>query len=197
MVPSMSKRNQHGPKHRLLAVTLAIAVAALSIGPVNADTRTRAQHGGTRKGPAHAQPSGGAAIYPQFKFKDGRVVRWIREQMPLKVYVSRGLSLDNFVEPTMGAPRTNVDNSDDWPNIVVDLLQNPDQINQLPIAPGYSEDMYQAALQGINSWKVLEPEGLYSFALTDNPEDADIFVFWTKHFVNKMGLALFANVIRG
>jgi hypothetical protein len=76
-------------------------------------------------------------------------------------------------------------------------MQNPEQFQSLPVAQQYSEQQYQAAMQGFNSWKFLEKEGLCSYEFTDNPEEADIYVFWTHHFVNKMGLALFENDIRG
>ena len=55
---------------------------------------------------------------------------------------------------------------------------------------------YQAAVEGINSWLHLA-NGVYSYQIVQDPSDADIYVFWTNHFVNKLGLALFENDIRG
>ena len=158
-----------------------------------------AQKGGARRKPA----SGGAKpaqvfVYPQFKLKDGRVCRWLAEQMPLRVYVSRGGSLDEFPDEAMGASVVNVDNTSAWPDLVAKIIsENPDSVKSLPVANGYSEQQFQAAIQGINMWKPFEQEGLFSFVYTDDPAEADIYVFWTHHFVNKMGLALFANDIRG
>jgi hypothetical protein len=71
------------------------------------------------------------------------------------------------------------------------------QIGSLPQVAPFSDEMYQAAMRGVSSWKVLEPEGLFTYGLTDNPDEADVYVFWTNHFVNKLGLGLFENDIRG
>lgn len=136
-----------------------------------------------------------AGVYPQFRSAAG-VVRWIQEQMPLKVYVSPGLTLDSIIDEQLGAPVTNVDNLAAWPDLVASIIEK-NEINSLSVAEGFVNDHLQAALAGINSWKQFEREGLFSFQLTDDPSDADIYVFWTNHFVNKLGLALFANDIRG
>ena len=147
---------------------------------------------------AHSAPAtAGGAVYPQFKCANGLTSRWIHEQMPFKVWMARGLSLDKIIDPASGAPVMNTANTAHWPDAVINVMANQEQLNTLPIAELYSDQQYQAALQGITSWKALEKEGLYSFEITDNPEDADVYVFWTNHFVNKMGLALFENDIRG
>ncbi len=157
--------------------------------------RQGARVSGQRSGRVPSQPGGGM-IYPEFRHGN-QVVRWIKEQMPLKVYVSRGLSLDGFIDESAGVPVVNVDNVAGWPPLVANLLADPEALNKLPAAPGYSEAQWQAAIQGINEWKAFEKEGLFSFFLTEEPGEADIHVFWTNHFVNKLGLALFANDIRG
>jgi predicted Zn-dependent protease len=63
--------------------------------------------------------------------------------------------------------------------------------------PAYRSELLGCAMEGINSWKFLQKEGLCTFEMVDNPDEADIYVFWTNHFVNKLGLALFENDIRG
>lgn len=135
-------------------------------------------------------------VYPQFRSSYG-VIRWVADQMPLKVYVSPGLSLDGYTSEATGAPRTNVDNKADWPVLAGQILSNPQEFNNLPKAQDFNESMYQAAVNGVQQWKVFEKEGLFRYELTSNPEEADIYVFWTHHFVNKLGLGLFANDIRG
>lgn len=137
-----------------------------------------------------------AGVYPEFRSRFG-VIRWLPEQMPLGIYVSPGLCLDNFQDPQLGGPIVNVDNPAAWPPLVARLLSSPHQLNNLPTAPGFSEAQYQAAIQGINMWKPLESPRTFSLQLTNNPAEAVIFVFFTHHLVNKLGLALFANDIRG
>jgi predicted Zn-dependent protease len=139
---------------------------------------------------------GGATVYPQYRSKFGSI-RWIREQMPLKVYVSHGQAVDGFIDESLGAPIANVNNLDHWPDLVAEVISNPEQMQNLPTAQGYTEDLYTAAVQGILSWKGFEKEGLLSYTLTNDPSEADIHVFWVHHFVDKMALGLFAGDIRG
>jgi predicted Zn-dependent protease len=134
-------------------------------------------------------------IYPQYRSNFG-VIRWLHEQMPLKVYISPGLSLDGFIDPN-GAPVTNVDNRAHWPDVVADVIQNPEKFQNLPVAKGYVVQHSLAAEQGINSWKQFEREGLISYTLVNTPGEADIYVFWTDHFTDKLGMGLFQNDIRG
>lgn len=144
-----------------------------------------------------ARPSAPAAVvYPEFKWTDGRVVRWIKEQMPLKVYVSHGLAIDGIIDEELGAPIANTSNRAAWPDLVAKILSTPGQFESLPVANGYSDDMYAAVVAGINMWKPFERESLFTYQLTTEP-DADIFVFWVHHFVDKSGMGLFAGDIRG
>jgi hypothetical protein len=147
----------------------------------------------TRPAARTGQPGG--AVYPEFRSRAG-VVRWIPDQMPLKVYVSHGLAIDGFIDQETGAPIANTSNVAGWPKLVASILSTPGQFENLPVAQGYDEQMYQAALQGISMWKSFEKEGLFSFQLTNEP-DADIFVFWVRQFVDKSGMGLLAGDIRG
>jgi len=149
----------------------------------------------TRPGQSRPQVSTPGGVYPQFRSSFG-TIRWLSEQMPVKVYVSPGLCLDGMIDP-MGAPVTNVDNRDHWPDVVAGVLENPEQFRNLPIAKGYSPQHSRATVQGINSWKSFEKEGLLSYKLIDDPAEADIYVFWTDHFTDKLGMGLFQNDIRG
>jgi len=145
---------------------------------------------------ARTPAAGTAGVYPQFRGPGNVSIRWLGEQMPLKIYVAPGTTLDSLIDPALGAPYTSVDNRDHWPDLVASVVQNPDQLSSLAPAQGYALDQLQAAVQGINSWKNYG-SGLFSFVFTEDPTDADIYVFWTNHFVNKMGLGLFENDIRG
>ncbi|HEY9681765.1 MAG TPA: matrixin family metalloprotease [Oculatellaceae cyanobacterium] len=151
------------------------------------------RYGGGGGGGTQSVAPGG--IYPEFKSNFG-VIRWLNEQMPLKVYVSPGLCLDGIIDQ-MGAPVTNVDNRAHWPDVVADVLGNQAQFKSLGIAKGYIPQHSQAAVQGINSWKPFEKEGLISYTLVNDPTEADIHVFWTDHFTDKLGMGLFQNDIRG
>lgn len=139
--------------------------------------------------------AGSGVVYPEFRSNYG-TIRWVADQMPVKVYVAPGLTLDSIIDPQLGAPMTNVDGRDRWPDLVADVVSNPQQFQSLQVAQGYVPEHFQAAVQGINSWKAFERDGI-KFQIVDDPAEADIHVFWTNHFVNKLGLGLFQNDIRG
>lgn len=140
--------------------------------------------------------SSAGAVYPQFRSSSG-VVRWISDQMPLKVYISNGLTLDNIVDPVNNAPLCNINNTGKWPDVAAQVLENPERLQSLPVAEGFLANHYQAALEGISEWKRFENEGLFSFQFSNNPADADIYLFWTKQFRAGSGFALLYNDIRG
>lgn len=142
-----------------------------------------------------ARGGGGGVVYPEFRSNYG-TIRWIADQMPVKVYIAPGLTLDSIIDPQLGAPMTNVDGRDRWPDLVADVVSNPQQFQSLQVAQGYAPEHFQAAVQGINSWKAFEKDGI-KFQIVQDPAEADIHVFWTNHFVNKLGLGLFQNDIRG
>jgi hypothetical protein len=137
-----------------------------------------------------------AAVYPQFKSPVG-TVRWLKEQMPLKVYVTHGLTLDSIMDPQLGAPVANIDNLPGWPRVVAQAIDNNHIWKSLQPAKGFIPGHYQAAVEGVLAWKSFEPEGLISYQIVQDPGEADIYVFFTHHFVTKLGMALFANDIRG
>lgn len=152
-----------------------------------------------RKGAPLQKPSqsSGGAVYPQCRF-GGKIVRWINQEMPLRIYIAHGTCLDDAgTDPVTGGPISNADNTAGWPELVYSLVKGPDGFNNLRVADGYNEQMWQAAAQGINQWKRFEKEGLFSFEITNDPQEANVYFFWTNHFVNKLGLGLFANDIRG
>ncbi len=184
----MSKSSLKIAKWSTLA---ALMVAFSAIVPFPADAN-RAQ----ARPAARGGGGGGGAVYPEFRSNYG-TIRWISDQMPIKVYVAPGLTLDSIIDPALGAPFTNVDGRDRWPDLVADVISNPQTFQSLQVAQGYAPEHYQAAVQGINSWKAFERDGLFKFQLVEDPGDADIHVFWTNHFVNKLGLGLFQNDIRG
>lgn len=178
---------KHRARLTICIIGLLLVMLGLSVGQVLAQRPAQR--------PVQQNP-GAVRVYPEFKSQFG-VIRWLKEQMPLRVFISRGLSLDSVIDPQLGAPVANVDNLSAWPGLVAQLIENPQQWNSLGIAEGYVDGHYQAAYEGIASWKVFEKEGFLSYQFTNDPSEADIYVFFTKQFVNKMGMALFANDIRG
>lgn len=169
-----------------LLIAALLAISALNQNPADA-YRAQAR-------PA-ARGGNGGAVYPEFRSNYG-TIRWISDQMPIKVYIAPGLTLDSIIDPALGAPFTNVDGRDRWPDLVADVISNPQTFQSLQVAQGYAPEHFQAAVQGINSWKAFERDGI-RFQIVEDPGDADIHVFWTNHFVNKLGLGLFQNDIRG
>ena len=165
---------------------MAALVAAAILLPATAQRRSTSARA----------PVAQAGVYPQFRAPGGQIVHWLPEQMPLRIYISPGLSLDSLIDPQLGAPYSNVDNRDHWPDLVAQVTSNQEQFQQLKEAEGYMPEHYQAAVQGIESWKKYS-NGLFSYEFVKDPADADIYVFWTNHFVNKLGLALFEGDIRG
>ncbi|HMP51288.1 MAG TPA: matrixin family metalloprotease [Candidatus Melainabacteria bacterium] len=143
-----------------------------------------------------AAPAGPAGVYPEFRCGHG-VIRWLKEQMPLRVWVSNGQAIDSILDPALGAPYANAQDTAKWPDLVAGILEKPGQLENLPLTEGYLPQHRQAAIEGIGLWKRFEKEGIFSFEFTDNPMEADIHVFWVNHFVNRLGLALFSHDIRG
>lgn len=189
MFPHVTKEMlQKRKKHNL--ASLIMSLLTISAVFASGDKAAQAQY---RKAPAKPAQSG---VYPEYRSRFG-TIRWVRDQMPLKVYISPGLTLDSLIDPSLGVPIANTDNLPAWPNLVANVLSNPEQFQALKRADGYVDGHYQAALEGVLSWKPFEREGLFSYELTQDPGDADIYVFFTNHFVGKSGMALFAQDIRG
>ncbi len=188
-------------KENLLTSALRCLAFALGLIFVLLAANQEAALGNKAKAPAKKSPaanSGGGSPYPQCLYGGGKVVRFIPQEMPIKICISPGISIDGIgSDPTTGGPLSNVDNVAGWPELVFRAKQDPELFNNLSQAEGYTDQMWEACAQGINQWKRFQNEGLFSFEVTDNPDGADVYVFWTHHFVNKMGLALFANDIRG
>lgn len=154
-----------------------------------------------KSGGGAARPGGGG-VYPQFRSPFG-VVRWVPEQMPIKVFITHGLTIMDWRNPEMpemvndfGGPVASMDSLAKWPKLVKEIVLN-ERFGKLRVADNYNEDMWRAAAQGIGQWKAFEKEGLYKFELTENPEEANVFIFWTPHFTNKMGMGITQNDTKG
>jgi Matrixin len=169
-------------------IAVVLSAVALLISTLPCSAKQQQAH--------KATPTATGVVYPQFLYHGNKYARWIPQQMPIKVWVSHGLTLDNIVDPATGAPVTNTANTAHWGDAVVQVLESG-QMNSLPVADPYNEQMYGYAVNGVKAWQGLNREGLFSYDLTEDPNQADVYVFWTKHFVNKLGMALFENDTRG
>lgn len=175
------------------ALVFALYLFVTSVAPTDA---FRPNHGRGNSTAARLATLPSQSVYPQFRSSSG-IIHWLSEQMPLKVYVSHGLTLDKIIDDNTGSPVCNVSNLGQWPDLAASVLEKPEQLQEQPVAESFFPEHYEAARQGISSWKRFEKEGLFSFQFTDDPADADIYVFWVHHFVDHLGMALFANDIRG
>src|ERR1700722_3688757 len=81
-------------------------------------------------------------VYPQFRSSSGSVIRWLSEQMPLKVYVAHGQTMEKIIDPNMGVAAFNIDNLGAWPDFAAAVIENQQQLAQLPIAEGYVPEHY-------------------------------------------------------
>lgn len=186
-----AEREQMLPK---LIKVVALMLCLVTLLPTMANAAKK-QGGGSG-----ARPAGG--VYPQFRSPFG-VVRWVPEQMPIKVMITHGLTISDWRNPELpemvndyGGPIASMDGLAQWPKLVKDIVQN-ERFGKLRVADNYNEDMWRAAVQGVNQWKAFEKEGLFRFELTDNPDDANVFIFWTPHFTNKMGMGITQNDTKG
>jgi predicted Zn-dependent protease len=176
---------------RIFATALALSFLSVTVSAV-VNEPAQAQYRRPQARPAQTA----SGVYPEYRSRFG-TIRWVQDQMPLKVWISPGLTLDSIIDNQLGAPVANTDNLAAWPNLVAQVVSNQEQLQSLKRADGYVDGHYQAAMEGVLSWKQFEREGLFSFQLTQDPGEADIYVFFTNHFVTKNGMALFAQDIRG
>jgi len=102
------------------------------------------------------------------------VVRWEPHQMPLLIWLSPGLMLPPC--PFDEIQTTRVD-------YVASLLQQPgNPFAELKQAPGWTPDLNDQVAAGIEEWREFENEGLFRYAFTDDPHNANILIFFCGGF---------------
>jgi hypothetical protein len=107
------------------------------------------------------------------------LVRWPRNKMPIKIWISPGLQLPEL--PFEQLPDTRVET-------VFQMLQTPETpFAELPTAPGWTEQLNYQVAAGIEQWRQFEAEGLFNFGFTTDPREAQIFVFYTDQFQGAAG----------
>lgn len=103
-------------------------------------------------------------------------VRWEPRKMPLKVWISPGLELPPL--PFQQLKATRVDT-------VAQMCFGAGEANPfatLAQVNGWNDEMGEAVAAGIEMWKPLEQEGLFSYDFTGNPREANILVFFNQNF---------------
>ena len=69
------------------------------------------------------------------------------------------------------------------PDAVTQLLQTPgNPFQNLSQVKGWVPEMNDQVAAGIEQWREFEGEGLFSFAFTDDPHNANIMIFFTDAF---------------
>lgn len=103
-------------------------------------------------------------------------VRWEPRKMPLKVWISPGLELPSLNFQELKATRVDT---------VAQMCfggNAPNPFASLSQTAGWTDEMGEAVASGIEMWKPLEQEGLFSFDFTGNPREANILVFFNQNF---------------
>jgi predicted Zn-dependent protease len=115
-------------------------------------------------------------VYPPGEPSLGmNLVQWDKQRFPLKIWISLGKKLPEIPFNTL---------KDTRPDEVYQMLANPNSIWELPEASGWSQDMNTVVANGFEQWREFENEGLISFGFVDRPQEANILVFFTDHFVD-------------
>jgi len=103
-------------------------------------------------------------------------VRWEPRKMPLKVWISPGLELPPLPFQQLKATRVNTVAQMCFSNSPTNPFAALNQVN------GWNDEMGEAVAAGIEMWKPLEQEGLFSYDFTANPKEANILVFFNQNF---------------
>lgn len=107
-----------------------------------------------------------------------KLVRWEARHMPIRVWVSQGGKLPEESFSEIQAHR---------PQEVLQMMMAGHDLTALPQCQGWTPDMTQAAINGIEQWKELQNEGLFSFQFVEDPSQAQVLVFWVDRFVEADG----------
>jgi hypothetical protein len=103
-------------------------------------------------------------------------VRWEPRKMPLRVWISPGLQLPSLAFQELKATRVDT---------VAQMCfqgNDPNPFSSLTQVTGWNDEMGEAVAAGIEMWKPLEQEGLFSYDFTPNPREANILVFFNDNF---------------
>src|ERR1700690_589932 len=91
----------------VLAKLIGSVFFALVLSGINLLFVCNLENGAIASSPGHktthvVQNQNAGVVYPQFRSPSGNVIRWLPEQMPLKVYVAHGQTMERIIDPNMG-----------------------------------------------------------------------------------------------
>ena len=77
-----------------------IFASIVALTALNSESTSAApKRGRPSAAPKTAAPSG--VVYQEFRGPNGAVIHWLADQMPLKVYIAPGTSLDSIIDPAL------------------------------------------------------------------------------------------------
>jgi predicted Zn-dependent protease len=103
-----------------------------------------------------------------------QLVRWEQKKMPLLIWISPGLQLPGCSFEQLQSIRVDQ---------VTDMLRSPSNpLASLPQAKSWNPAVNDQVAAGIEQWREFQNEGLFSFAFTDDPHNANVVVFFVDAF---------------
>ena len=166
------------PKYKLPKSGFPVLAAPDNNGQNSADTGMPSlpYQGAMHLSPGLDRPKNAAVQHynPGEPDENMALVRWEPKSMPLLIWISPGIKLPDC--PLAELKTTRVD-------FVTGLLQTRDNpFAALEQSPGWKPEMNDEAAAGIEQWREFQDEGLFKFAFTDDPHNAQICVFFTDAF---------------
>ncbi len=105
---------------------------------------------------------------------NGMVLRFVKSQMPIKIYISQGSMLPpQYAGKTIG--RLHIPT-------LMPLLSQSAFFARLPKDPNYQSGYYQCVMRALHKWDWANAEGILSYQVVSDPTTADILVFWCPKF---------------
>lgn len=102
-----------------------------------------------------------------------KLVRWQRDKMPLRIWISPGLKLPEVPFTQLQATRVEQ---------VFNMLKEEYPFSDLSVANGWTEQTNYQVAAGIEQWRQFQNEGVLSFGFTTDPKQAQILVFFVGAF---------------
>jgi len=138
--------------------------------------------------PAQSQHGG---VYPQFRKHSLASFAGFRIKCRSKSSIAPGLSLDSIIDPELGARvYERRQPAIAGPDLVADVISNPDKLKSLEVAEGYQPAHFQAGASRHFFWHAFEKEGFIFFPNRQRSSRRRHLCFLDKTLRQQMGLAL-------
>ncbi len=108
--------------------------------------------------------------------KDGMITTWHRRQMPLKIYISNGLTLPS----PYGTKFLNLQELSE----LQEWIKKPGAVASLKTCSGYQPGYASQVRSALGEWSFANQERIITYQVVNNPVGANIMVFWAPKFVN-------------